>query len=315
MIYILSILIFSQIYFFTKIKSKYFDTAFFSKEKTPNIGGFIIIANVYLTCLYFDQSFSFIFHLIFILSVLFIFDDIKFFKVHRSVEVFLKISLQLLFITIMFFQIENLLNFNFLFIIFLIIFCIFVVNASNFIDGLNGFLGSHILFSLFSLILIHFFENKFNNDIQIIILLIVGISIFLIFNFPRGQIFLGDSGSVPFGLLISYILMMNINNDFKYNFFIFLYPLLDVTFTLLERIYLKKNFFGRLFDYAIFVPIKKYEKPHYFVTIFSVISQIVQLLLLFYYIQYKYDFFIILNILNVLILFIYFKFNSFKKLT
>lgn len=82
-------------------------------------------------------------------------------------------------------------------------FCIlFIINGSNFVDGFNGLLGIH----MFSISLILFLINYFNQSEALsfyILILSTSIFLFLLFNFPRGKVFLGDGGSYLLGALIS----------------------------------------------------------------------------------------------------------------
>jgi UDP-N-acetylmuramyl pentapeptide phosphotransferase/UDP-N-acetylglucosamine-1-phosphate transferase len=79
---------------------------------------------------------------------------------------------------------------------------LFIINGSNLIDGFNGLLGIHSLV----IFIVLFAINLINaNDNLIYILFYVGFLtlIFLKFNFPKAQIFLGDSGAYLIGILIA----------------------------------------------------------------------------------------------------------------
>ena len=71
---------------------------------------------------------------------------------------------------------------------------------------------------------------------------------FFILNKPEAKIFLNDSGSIPLGYLMGFFLINFLQNE-QYFFFIsiFLYFILDVTFTLFIKV--KKLFLGQ--DYLI----------------------------------------------------------------
>ena len=75
-------------------------------------------------------------------------------------------------------------------------------NGANLIDGYNGLLGIHSLIILSNLFVVNYFSGNIHlaNFIffQILILLI-----FLVFNFPKAKIFLGDSGSYFLGAFIA----------------------------------------------------------------------------------------------------------------
>ena len=80
---------------------------------------------------------------------------------------------------------------------------LFIVNGANLIDGFNGLLAIHFLFinSIFLLI------NLLNQNESISLILFSQIIIvlsFLLFNFPKAKIFLGDGGSYLLGVLIAF---------------------------------------------------------------------------------------------------------------
>ena len=89
------------------------------------------------------------------------------------------------------------------FSLFFICLCfLFIINGANLIDGYNGLLGIHSLIILVNLFLV----NYFNENSDLANLLFFGILIllvFLLFNFPRAKIFLGDSGSYLLGAFIA----------------------------------------------------------------------------------------------------------------
>jgi UDP-GlcNAc:undecaprenyl-phosphate GlcNAc-1-phosphate transferase len=92
---------------------------------------------------------------------------------------------------------------------------LFIINGSNLIDGFNGLLISHFII----ITLIYYFINSSSQNINFSNILltqtIIAISI-LFFNFPKGQIFLGDSGSYLIGSLIA----LNTIKTYELNFLI-----------------------------------------------------------------------------------------------
>ena len=90
-----------------------------------------------------------------------------------------------------------------IFSLFFVCLCIlFIINGSNLIDGYNGLLGIHSLIIFIILFAINL--NGENNHLSIFLFYICTIIlIFLKFNFPNAQIFLGDSGSYLVGSVIA----------------------------------------------------------------------------------------------------------------
>ena len=78
----------------------------------------------------------------------------------------------------------------------------FIINGANLIDGYNGLLGIHSLIIFVNLFLINFSSG--NNDLaNFLFFEIVILATFLVFNFPKAKVFLGDSGSYFLGTFIS----------------------------------------------------------------------------------------------------------------
>tara|TARA_B100000029_G_scaffold512920_2_gene610907 strand:- start:556 stop:1611 length:1056 start_codon:yes stop_codon:yes gene_type:complete len=79
---------------------------------------------------------------------------------------------------------------------------LFIINGSNLIDGYNGLLSIHILIILTNLLFVNFFNENFNFAFFIFCSILI-ITIFLIYNFPRAKVFLGDSGSYFLGAFVA----------------------------------------------------------------------------------------------------------------
>ena len=129
-------------------------------------------------------------------------------------------------------------------LIFILLCFLFIINGANLIDGFNGLLGIHLL--LINSIL--FFLNLYSFNFEFSFLLIAQIIIilsFLIFNFPKAKIFLGDSGSYFFGTLtvLNVIKTNNLNAEVSSFFFciILFYLFFEVFFSFFRKIYLKKS--------------------------------------------------------------------------
>jgi len=90
-----------------------------------------------------------------------------------------------------------------IFALFFVCLCfLFIINGSNLIDGYNGLLSIHTLIILINLFFVNYFND--NNDLALFIFyLILILTIFLKYNFPKAFIFLGDGGSYFLGALIA----------------------------------------------------------------------------------------------------------------
>ena len=87
-------------------------------------------------------------------------------------------------------------------LIFISLCFLFVINGANLIDGYNGLLGFHSLIILLNLFFINYF-NGLNDLANLLFFGILILVIFLIFNFPKAKVFLGDGGSYFLGAFIA----------------------------------------------------------------------------------------------------------------
>jgi len=172
-------------------------------------GGLGIFFSFFVLCLYMFWSKQIIYYdylsfctLFFILGLT---DDLKF-NFKPKLRLILMIISLIFLVTSNKFYIENT-GIDFLnrflqidiFSLFFVCLCfLFIINGSNLIDGYNGLLGIHILIILTNLLLINYFTN--NTELAFLIFsVIIILLVFLKYNFPKANIFLGDSGSYFLG--------------------------------------------------------------------------------------------------------------------
>ncbi len=111
------------------------------------------------------------------------------------------------------------------------------INLFNFMDGIDGMAGSEtVAIAIGSLILITGLGLATEN--QSLALWIAGAAAgFLVWNWHQARIFLGDTGSIPLGLLLGWLLIQIAAADAPVAAFILpLYFTADATFTLFRRL-------------------------------------------------------------------------------
>ena len=114
-----------------------------------------------------------------------------------------------------------------------------VINGHNLIDGTNGLSASS---GIVIFICIGYLGIEINNSeiIQIAILVIILLISFLLFNFPFGKIFLGDSGSYFIGLLGGYLIIKIFASNQQLptwsGVIVLFYPALEVIFSYFRKI-------------------------------------------------------------------------------
>lgn len=95
---------------------------------------------------------------------------------------------------------------------FTLICVLFLINSFNYLDGIDGALG----FTTISVLAILYFLIQDQNFQLFLIIILIPIAIFLCFNFSLFKLpkmFLGDSGSLQIGFIISFILIYLANQN------------------------------------------------------------------------------------------------------
>lgn len=151
-----------------------------------------------------------------------------------------------------------------------------IVNAYNFMDGVNGITGLYSLAVLGSLQYVNLVYGSFVNADLIWFPMIASV-VFLLFNFrKRAKCFAGDVGAVSIAFWIVTLLLLLIikTNNLIWLGFLMVYGV-DAVMTILHRIYLKENIMEahRLHFYQILANEKKV--PHRAVSVIYFAVQLV----------------------------------------
>jgi UDP-N-acetylmuramyl pentapeptide phosphotransferase/UDP-N-acetylglucosamine-1-phosphate transferase len=186
----------------------------FHVSPTPVIGGIGIFFSLIIVLYYFYLFKDIFFFEYLSFCSLFFFlgfvDDIKI-NFNPKVRLILMIALLALLVKYNNFNFEHtgisflnhwIRNSDFFSLIFICLCFLFVINGANLIDGYNGLLGIHSLIILVNL----FFINYLNENSDLALFLFLGILTlinFLIFNFPKAKVFLGDGGAYFLGAFIA----------------------------------------------------------------------------------------------------------------
>ena len=114
-----------------------------------------------------------------------------------------------------------------------------LTNAYNFMDGMDGFAGGMTCFGFAFLGVLAWMHD----DMWLFFLAFSTVASslgFLIYNFPRAKIFLGDNGSIPLGFLAGALSLLGIQRgdwDIGAAILIFSPFIVDATVTLLRRLW------------------------------------------------------------------------------
>jgi len=225
-------------------------TQAFHTLATYNLGGLTLFIMMSLTFLYLFL-YKEIFFLEFISFCTFFFflgfaDDLK---INISPKLRLIIMIVFLLFLIIFNELKidnvsieylsNLMEIDIFALFFLCICFLFIVNGSNLVDGFNGLLSIHALIILIILFFINLFNENYNLA-YVLFYISLSIIIFIKFNFPKAQMFLGDGGAYLLGAVISISVIMtnNLNPSISSFFFCVLlfYLFFEVFFSFFRKI-------------------------------------------------------------------------------
>jgi UDP-GlcNAc:undecaprenyl-phosphate GlcNAc-1-phosphate transferase len=263
------------------------------KHPTPLLGGLFIILNLFLIIfinkyifIVFDDIFFTQYELVVFLCLCLFFYLLGFYDDKYNLSANYKLLIMIIFIILLIFLDNNLLVKNLFFSFsessidlgsfsyFVTILCFLLfINAFNMLDGINGQSASYLIFIFLILIL---------KKVLVIfsILMIINLIFFLILNF-KNKIYLGDSGTLLAGYLISYIFVKNYNINSYKDFFvdeiflIMVIPGFELLRLALKRIFEKKHPFKGDQSHIHHLLINKFD--------FKITYLIVQLLLIFPY--------------------------------
>ena len=134
---------------------------------------------------------------------------------------------------------------NHLFSTFFVLLCfLFIINGANLVDGFNGLLAINLI--IINIVLTY--VNISNANVEFSFLLIAQVIIllaFLLFNFPKAKIFLGDGGAYLLGSVISLniIITNNLNPNISSFFFctLLFYLFFEVFFSFFRKLSQNKS--------------------------------------------------------------------------
>lgn len=119
-----------------------------------------------------------------------------------------------------------------------VLFLVWLLNLYNFMDGINGIASVEAITTIISLATIYLL---FSSSLSIELLLILAASVFgfLLWNFPKARIFMGDAGSGFLGMTLGVLALMALKVDAALfcSWIICLGVfVVDATFTLIRRV-------------------------------------------------------------------------------
>jgi UDP-N-acetylmuramyl pentapeptide phosphotransferase/UDP-N-acetylglucosamine-1-phosphate transferase len=162
-----------------------------------------------------------------------------------------------------------------------------IINAFNFMDGINGITGGYSLSVLLGLWVVNNFQVKFIEN-ELIYYITIALVIFNYYNFrKKARCFAGDVGSISIAFIIVFLLSKLIiqTYNFLYIFFLTVYGI-DTLYTIIYRLIQKENIFEPHRKHLYQLLANEQKISHTIISItYSVVQIIISLIIIF--VSYK----------------------------
>ena len=212
---------------------------------------------------------------------------------------------------IMMFYQWNLFSLSWYFTIFALVFCTGILNAFNFMDGINGITGSYSLMVASGLLYINTYQVLFVDN-KFIYIILLALLVFNFFNFrTNATCFAGDVGalSIAFILVFLFGLLIIKTGDFSYLVLLSVYGV-DAVLTIFHRLMLKENILQPHRKHAYQLLANELKIPHVVVSLIYAVLQGLIIAGFFVFKVHSY-YYLFLVILFLSLVYIFFKKKNF----
>lgn len=195
-------------------------------------------------------------------------DDIK--PASRTSRLVIHFSSMLL----MFYEWGLFTEFPLWYILIALVVCTGIINAFNFIDGINGITGGSSVVTLVTLLFVNYRTEYFVAD-NLLITVLLAVLVFNIFNFrTKAKCFAGDVGAVAIAFIIIFCLGLLVlkTGDLTYMVLLAVYGV-DTVLTIIHRLMLKENIFDAHRKHAYQILGNELKWKHVHVSVFYMALQ------------------------------------------
>jgi UDP-N-acetylmuramyl pentapeptide phosphotransferase/UDP-N-acetylglucosamine-1-phosphate transferase len=210
---------------------------------------------------------------------------------YKSISFLYKLFIQL--IVLFFFFYSNNYELSVL-TFFIFLFSLWFINSINFADGINGFVSTYFFIGF---LFLSFFSHS--NELSIFFYaLSFSVLGFIFHNIYKGNIFLGDVGSVCIACLALIVTLNSytFNDDFLYLFYLYFLPILsDTTLTFFKRILNNENIFHPHRNH-FYQKLYLFNISHFRVIFMYIFHSFINIVLYFLFISYLPNFLLALII-------------------
>lgn len=268
-----------------------------SSHKTITLrgGGIIFVLGAWLYAAFFG------FHYLWFLIGLTLIAGISFVDDIHSVPNKIRLVVQFVAMFMMFYDLGILNKESWWIVIVVMVVCVGIINAYNFMDGINGITGGYSLAVLVPLLYADYCDGFV--DTSFIYVTILSVLVFCFFNFRRhARCFAGDVGAIGIAFIIIFLLgrLILLTGDIYYILFLGIYGI-DSVLTLVHRIMLHENLGVAHRKHAYQIMSNELRIPQVLVSlIYMGMQLLVSFGLLFIPVAYKWLYFCIVLIILAL---------------
>lgn len=187
----------------------------------------------------------------------------------------LRLLIQLFSMILMFYQC-GLFDFPWYFAVLALVLSTGILNAYNFMDGINGITGGYSLVVAGVLRYINLYQTAF-VDADLLFTFIFSLIVFDFFNFrTKAKCFAGDVGAISAAFILLFLLGLLIlkSGDFSYIVLLAVYGV-DTILTIIHRLILKENIFEAHRKHVFQLMANELKIPHLIVSTFYALLQAV----------------------------------------
>lgn len=180
-----------------------------------------------------------------------------------------------------------------------LILCTAIINAYNFMDGINGITGGYSLVVLIALAYINVAMVPF-VDSEIIYMVMAAVFVFNYFNFrKKAKCFAGDVGSVSIAFIILFLIgrLILVTGDFSYIVLLAVYGT-DTVLTVIHRLMLHENISLPHRKHLYQIMANELRIPHVVVSVVYMLIQAV--IIIGFFVLKEYGYWYLLTILLLL---------------
>ncbi len=196
-----------------------------------------------------------------------------------------RIPIQIFSVVMMLFELD-LTGINIIWFIIIVIVATGVINAFNFMDGINGMTGGYSFVTVVSLIYVNNYLSPFiSNDFLSIFLL--ALITFNFFNFRKKAVcFAGDVGSLSIAFVLAFLIIKLVSQTQQFAFVLLLtFYGIDTIFTIVQRLLRKENIFVAHRLHFFQVVVSKTGISHLTMSVIYIILQTIVNVFIIYLIQ------------------------------